>query len=149
MRPEDAPALVDLFGRLSSETVRRRFFGPRKMMSLEEAQRIAGADHSAHEAVVAFELSAPERVIAIGRYECVAPGTAEVSFTVEDAYQGHGLGKRLLDWLVEVARARGLRALQGAVLPENTRMLQLLRTHGYGADLRFADGMVVFEIPLR
>jgi acetyltransferase len=52
---------------------------------------------------------------------------AEFAIVVADAWQGRGIGKRLLGELVDVARRRGLKRLYGDILGTNRPMLELVR----------------------
>jgi acetyltransferase len=50
---------------------------------------------------------------------------------VTDAWQRHGLGRQLMELLIEVARARGLNAMVGHVLANNKSMLELCTDLGF------------------
>jgi acetyltransferase len=65
---------------------------------------------------------------------------------IADRYQGHGLGRLLLDRLIEAARQAGLRWLTGEVLANNQRMLNLLRHSGWAVRLRPSCGVVLVEV---
>ncbi len=59
------------------------------------------------------------------------PQRAEVTFTVEDRFQGLGLGGLLLERVAIAARDSGIRTLEADVLPENERMLRTFAGSGY------------------
>jgi L-amino acid N-acyltransferase YncA len=67
---------------------------------------------------------------------------------VEDRWQGRGLGLALTRRLIEAALKRSVRSFTGIVLPENTRMLHLLRDLGLPERLRHEDGTDYVEIDL-
>jgi ribosomal protein S18 acetylase RimI-like enzyme len=73
---------------------------------------------------------------------------AEYAAEVEDRWQGRGLGLALTRHLIEAALKRGVRTFTGIVLPENTRMLHLLRDLGLPERLRYEDGTDYVEIDL-
>jgi len=52
---------------------------------------------------------------------------AEAAVVVRDDYQGQGIGSRLLEELITLARLLGVRRLFAYVQPDNQRILQLLR----------------------
>lgn len=54
----------------------------------------------------------------------------ELAFSVEEHYQGLGIGSRLCTRVFNFARNRGIRKLYMVTLSENSRMLRLARTHG-------------------
>ena len=56
---------------------------------------------------------------------------AEVALLVSDASSGQGLGKRLMESLLALAREQGLARLDGLVLCKNSAMLKLVRALGF------------------
>ena len=60
-------------------------------------------------------------MIAVGRYDVVEPGEAEVAFLVEDQHQGRGIGQLLLEHLAQAGRERGIERFVAEVLPDNQR----------------------------
>ena len=78
----------------------------------------------------------PPRIVADARYVRLRdqPDEAEFAIAVADDWQSLGLGRTLMHRLARHARRQGIRALVGDVLPENRRMLVLMR--GLGASTR-------------
>lgn len=74
------------------------------------------------------------------------PDRAEFALVVADRYQGRGLGRVLLDQLVEAAQRGGIGWLTAEVLAENHRMLSLLRHSPYPVSLRLSYGVVLAEL---
>ena len=58
-------------------------------------------------------------MIAVGRYDVVEPGEAEVAFLVEDEHQGRGIAQLLLEHLAQAGRERGVERFVAEVLPDN------------------------------
>jgi RimJ/RimL family protein N-acetyltransferase len=133
IRDDDVHRLRRLFYRLSPETVYRRFFQPVKQPSEKLLHHLAEVDHELRQAIVA-ELD--DEIIAVVRYDrSTAADVAEVAVLVEDAWQGHGLGRRLLRRLAVDALEHGVADLTATVLGENQRALRLAHhvapgTHG-------------------
>jgi GNAT superfamily N-acetyltransferase len=145
IRPEDADGLVDLFGRLSRETVRRRFFTGAKEADPQEAAHFATVDGSDRLALVATAFPPPsgaDVIVAVARYDRTEPDQAEAALLVQDSYQGRGLGRILLRRLVQLAHARGIRELHALLLPENVRALRLLETSGHPLAVRREEGLL-------
>ncbi len=69
---------------------------------------------------------------------------AEAAFSVETAYQDHGLGTELMGRVIRAARNRGVNLLYMSCLASNGRMQAIARKHD--ADLRFEMGEVIGEI---
>lgn len=149
VRPEDAPALRRLVGRLSEQTVRLRFFGPLKELSEEQARHFAEVDGRDRFALVALDPEDEGEIVAVVRYDR-EQGTdrAEYAAVVEDRLQGRGLGIGLTRCLIEAARERGIEHLYALVLPENRGMLRLLRSLDLPENVRWEDGLEHVDISL-
>jgi len=145
LRADDAPRLVDLFKRLSPETIRRRFLRARTSCEPAEAEALAAVDQVRRVAIALVSGRAADAdIVAVGRFHADADdGTAELSLLVEDAYQHHGLGRRLLRELLVEAHRRRLRALDGYVLFDNAPLLHLLRTSGRPLEVAWHGGDVL------
>ena len=128
IRPDDLDAMMDMWRRLSPETIRMRFFGPRGMNE-RQMRYFTELDYRNRFALVA---ETGGRIVGVGRFDRLpkAPKTAEFALLVEDAAQGRGIGTALLRSLVEPAEVRGIRHFVGEVLSENRRMLGVLRDAG-------------------
>lgn len=74
------------------------------------------------------------------------PGSraGELSLTVERAWQNQGLGTRLLERALRIARNRGFRSLYLLCLPENAKMQHIARK--FGDRVSFEDGDVEVRI---
>ena len=141
---EDAPRLIDLCRRVSPETRRRRFLRSTARCDVTEAERLAAVDQVERVALAAVSDPAPEApIVAVGRLHADGSDRAEIGLLVEDAYQHVGLGRLLLNRLLDEASRRGLRALDGYVLYDNRPMLQLLRTSGRHIEVRWDGGDVL------
>ncbi len=69
---------------------------------------------------------------------------AEAAFSIETAYQDHGLGSELMGRVIRAARNRGIHLLYMSCLASNAKMQAIARKHE--AELRFEMGEVVGEI---
>ena len=69
---------------------------------------------------------------------------AEAAFSVEAAFQDHGIGSDLMGRVIRAARNRGIQRLWMSCLAENSKMQAIARKHE--ADLRFEYGEVIGEI---
>jgi GNAT superfamily N-acetyltransferase len=145
---DDRQAYVEAFATLSPASRYMRFAAPKPRLTPADLDRLLDIDHDRHEALVAFECDSG-RPVGVGRYVRLPdrPDAAEVALTVLDAWQGNGVGARLLDELTMRATERGLTLLRAEVLRTNVRALALLRHAGWRVFA--ADGlMATLERPL-
>jgi len=129
IRADDAPRLVEYYGRLSAHTAYQRFFTVMKRLPPDWARLHSAVDYRTQLALLAERgpREQPE-LIAVARYEPTDdPDTVEVAFVVQDAWQGRGLGTTMLEALLAAAAARGITLFRAYVLADNPRMLDLLR----------------------
>src|SRR5919201_5885175 len=97
LEPTDRQALLDGFERLSPTSRYMRFAGPKPRLTGADLRSLLDIDHRDREALVAYE-RASRRPVAVARYVrlAVEPSVADVAITVVDAWQGRGVGARLL-----------------------------------------------------
>ncbi len=62
---------------------------------------------------------------------CVYVGVAEVSVYVSDKARGKGIGKQLLQKLIEESEANGIWTLQAGIFPENTPSIKIHEACGF------------------
>jgi RimJ/RimL family protein N-acetyltransferase len=115
----------------------------------QQAHYFTGVDGFDRFALVALDPAAPTEIIAVVRYDR-DPGTnrAEYAAVVADRWQGRGLGVELTRRLIDDAVERGVQSLYALVLPENVRMLSLLRDLGLPERVHFEDGIERVELTL-
>lgn len=143
IRPDDAPRLCALYDRLSTATAYQRFFTVLHRLPPDWARVFATVDYHHRLALVA-ERDAGGELIGVGRYESKGPAEVpEVAFVVQDAWQGKGLGRLLLQDLLAAGAARGLRRFRAHVLADNARMLDLLARFADVLETRMEDGVKV------
>ena len=143
IRPDDKPLLAAAHGRLSPETVHRRFLAAKPRLTQAELRYLTEVDGHDHVALVAVPEDDPSRIIAVGRFirDPADPELAEFAIVVGDPYQRRGLGTALARSLAEEARGRGIRRLRAITLPENVAARRLIATITRGlADERTSQG---------
>ncbi len=132
LHPDDRNAMLAAIGQTSSQSLRRRFFVPKKGFSEQEMAFFLNIDFDSHVALVAeINVDGHPAIAGGGRYIVVQPGQAEIAFIVVDAYQGQGIGTMLMRHLAVLARHAGLKELIAEVLPENAAMLKVFEKFGF------------------
>jgi RimJ/RimL family protein N-acetyltransferase len=145
IRPNDRDEVRQAFDRLSGESRYMRFMSHVKELSPPMLERTVNPQEARELGLVA-EVGAPDGIdiVAGARYFVEVDGeTCEFAVTVADDWQGVGLASRLLRELIDAARARGLRHMEGYVLAGNTGMLNLARRLGFSVKADPHDATVV------
>ena len=143
--PADADRLLAFHGRLSERTRYFRYFGPYPRIPQRDLVRFTTVDHHDRVALVAV---LGDDIVAVGRYERLDEGSAEVAFVVEDAHQGRGLGSILLEHLAAAAKENGLSRFVAEVLAENGQMVRVFRDAGYRVSRAFEEGVLHLEFAI-
>ena len=142
MRPDDKERLVKAFLHLQPQTIRMRFFYAKRSLSEDDLRWLDEISHGNHVGLVATVPSGCEElIIGEGSYAVLGP-TAEIGFTVAEAWQGRGIASRLLQHLASIARGQGVAEFEAYVLPENAPMLAVFRGSGLPMTTRYAEGLV-------
>jgi acetyltransferase len=134
IKPEDAPLLVELFDTLSPTSIYYRFFGPLKALPHSMLVRFTQVDYDREIDMVALEKinGDKERMIATARVMSDPDGkSAEFAILVGDPWHGKGVGAKLLERCLAIAKERGIETVWGIVLHENTGMRALARKLGF------------------
>jgi GNAT superfamily N-acetyltransferase len=132
LHKDDREDMLAAVRRTSGASLQRRFFAIKRGFSDAETAFFMDIDFENHVALVAL-LAEDGRLVIVGggRYVLVKDGEAELAFLVIDPYQGHGIGRLLMEHLIAIAREKGLRVLTAEVLPENAAMLRLFNDFGF------------------
>jgi len=149
IQPDDAQMLQALVHNLSPESRYFRFVSHMSELPPSMLARFTLIDYDREMALVAVfkqrvagadgEITETERIVGVSRY-ITNPDRAscEFSLVVADDFNGKGMGSRLMDSIMEVARDKGLAEIEGLVLANNGGMLRLMR--GLGFELKpFAE----------
>jgi acetyltransferase len=133
IRPEDAE-IEDTFVRnLSAESKYFRFMQSLQELTPEMLVRFTQIDYDREMAFIATtEIAGKEAEIAVGRYVTNPDGkSCEFAIVVGDDWRRLGIGTRIMMALLEVAKSKGLKTMEGEILTENTKMLSLARKLGF------------------
>ena len=149
LRPEDRAELEAAAGRLSDESIYRRFFTLKRRFSEREAEYYTHVDFVQHVALAAvLREQGRERIVGTARYVVSEPGAAEVAFVVDDAHQGQGIGSRLMRHLAGIAREAGLQRLVAEVLAANAPMLRMFEKSGLRARTKRERDVLLLTLDL-
>ncbi|MGI9213149.1 MAG: GNAT family N-acetyltransferase, partial [Methylococcaceae bacterium] len=141
IRPEDADREQTFVRGLSGEARFFRFMDTLQELSHDMLIRLTQPDYNRELALIATVMTDDEeQQIGVARYFTNPDGhSAEFALVIADAWQGKGLGSRLMTSLIEAAREKGFRYLEGEVLTRNTRMLKLMHRLGFNTQIHSDD----------
>lgn len=148
--PADLDLLVDLHGRLSDETLFKRFLRPYRP-TVRDIAFITNLPQSQGAAVMATTTSRQrEMAIGLAYYvieDSAQPVTAEPAFVVDDWYQGQGIGTKLFAALRQTAVAQKIKAFNAVMHPANSSMMRIFQRSGL--PLRQCRGYGEREVHIR
>jgi acetyltransferase len=134
---------------LSRETRYNRLLGGAINISRAYIEQLTTIDYSRNMALAAVVMTENSEVlIGVARYVMDASSTdvpppCEFAIVVADAWQGRGIGRLLMEKLIEVARSRGVRQLFGEILATNHGMLVMMKKLGFRVERHPGDATVL------
>lgn len=138
----DALPIAGTFHLLHEDEIRRRFLHPVKALSDDYLMRLTQPDPETDFVVVAAEPFEPGAALigAVARLSLDDNGgRAEFGILVSHFVTGLGLGKILMDRLVEWCKEHHVRHLWGDVLDNNQTMLKLAESMGFTRESRHSE----------
>ena len=151
IRPEDGPAHVEFFSALTDDDVRYRMFVRVRELNPSQLARFTQIDYDREMAFIATR-PGPDgvaRTLGVARVVADPDNTeAEFAVTVRSDLKGHGLGRILMEKLIAYCRARGTGAVVGEALPQNTRVLALVKKLGFQVTTSAEGDTLALRLPL-
>jgi RimJ/RimL family protein N-acetyltransferase len=140
----DKPRLAAALGRLSAQSIRRRFLAAKPSLSHAELRYLTEVDGTDHLALVAFLEDDPERVAGVARCVRLEPGgdVAEFAIVVGDPVQRLGLGRVLATELADAACRVGIRRFAATTLVDNEAVQHLMEAFATRLEQNGAAGGV-------
>jgi acetyltransferase len=139
-----------MFQSFSEEAIRYRFFQLLKDTPHEVRVRYCNIDYDREIAIVA-ELSEEnrKRILGVGRLSIEPDGkTGELAFIIGDQWQGQGLGTKVVDYVLEIAKDMSVETVYAIMLPDNQRALTLTKKMGFKLEY-LSDGTVKGVLDLK
>ena len=151
IRPEDAE-LVQAFVRgLSEESKYFRFMNSMQELTETMLVRFTQIDYNKELALIAVAVEQDKEIeLGVARYAINPDGdSCEFALVVADNITGKGLGQKLMVSLMEAARSKGLKTIEGEVLNNNHNMLKLMARLGFASKTSDEDpGILKVSKPL-
>ena len=138
--PEDYQAVRRLHEEMSPDNLYFRFFTASRISAEREARRVCTEGNPG---LVALLGLLGDDLAGVASYELTSDGAAaEVALAVADGRHRRGIATLLLEHLVSLARARGVKAFVAEVLPDNYPVLRVLSDSGLAMRRRSGGGIV-------
>ncbi len=158
IRPTDDAALGELISSLDTDDARMRFFGTMRGLPPSQLARFTQIDYDREMALVAVErivqgndgnIGSPRL---LGEVRVVADPdnhAADFAIVVRSGLKGKGLGRLLLQNIIDYARQRGITELRGETFAENLRMQRLAEQLGFVLSNSSDPGTVNLRLTLQ
>jgi acetyltransferase len=133
IKPEDEPMWLEMFQKFSEQSIRYRFFQIIKDTPHEVRVRYSNIDYDREIGIVA-ELKEDQQRKILGVVRLIIEPdekTGEIAFIVADPWQGLGLGSKMVDYMIEICKDKGLETVYAFMLPDNRRAINLLKKMGF------------------
>ncbi|CAG7857435.1 Peptidyl-lysine N-acetyltransferase Pat [biofilm metagenome] len=129
IRPEDAEIEQEFVRNLSEEPRYFRFMNSVQELSESMLARFTQIDYSREMALIAVTVQQGKEIeLGVTRYTINPDGeSCEFALVVADCMRGKGLGRLLMINLMDIARSKGLKIMEGDVLNNNHNMLKLMQ----------------------
>ncbi len=133
VRPEDANLVQRFVHDMSDESKYFRFMNSVHELTEAMLAKLTQIDYSREMALIAVMTEHDQEIqLGVARYAINPDGdSCEFALAIADSMQGKGLGQKLMLSLMEAARLKGLRSIEGEVLSNNHNMLKLMSRIGF------------------
>lgn len=147
IRPEDETLEARMLDYISTNSLYYRFFGYVPKITHEWLSRFTHIDYDREMAIIA-EIDRGDQKEMIGVVRIIEDAwgeSAEYAILVADQWQGKGLGRMMTEYIIEIARQRGIEHLVASVLPSNTGMIHLFESFKFRFD---KSNLEIYEVEL-
>ncbi|MDE1222784.1 bifunctional acetate--CoA ligase family protein/GNAT family N-acetyltransferase [Vibrio aestuarianus] len=140
--PEDEPQHAEFIHNVSKEDLYKRFFSDVGEFNHEALANFTQIDYDREMAFVAVDSNDGEgKIIGVSRALINPENTdAEFAILIRSDLKGNGLGKILLQKVIDYCRLKGTVQISGMTMPTNRGMLTLAQKLGFEVDIHFEDG---------
>lgn len=141
IRPEDAVLTQEFVHNLSEASRYARFMNSVQELSESMLVRFTQIDYSREMALLAVtDIKDKEVELGVARF-AINPDaeSCEFALVVADSMHGKGLGNKLMIALMDAARSKGLKSMEGEVLKDNASMLKLMTRLGFSIETSTED----------
>jgi acetyltransferase len=150
LQQDDRQREVEFITSQSERTRYYRLMTPLKFVPPHLLDQLMDIDYDRRMAfIAAAEQEGCDPFAGVARYgETDRPDTVEFAVVVGDRWQRQGIARLLIAELLRFARWRGIRKVEGIVLPDNLPMIELAKSLGFQVRHDYAQHVVVISLEL-
>jgi RimJ/RimL family protein N-acetyltransferase len=130
LRAGERRPVLEVFEGLSDRSKRSRFLGAKPRLLESDVRHFVDVGCCGREAVVAHDADTGQFVGLARFVKDEGASEAEIAFEVVDAWQGYGIGRRLVTELAAKARRQGILRFRAVTSPDNGAAIALVRGLG-------------------
>jgi len=152
IRPEDGAQHVTFFNALDPEDVRFRMFIRTRELQAAQLARLTQIDYDREMAFIAVRKKDDGVWETLGVARAVSDPdniTTEFAIIVRSDLKGQGLGRILMDKLIDYCRSRDTLEMVGEALAENTGILKMVNKLGFKVERIPDSGTIAFRLDLK
>ena len=144
IKSSDEDMMRRLFYDFPDESKYLRYFAKVSIMPHREMQKYVNIDYVSTLSIVGvLKRDRAETIVAEARYSYDANEQSyEMAFIVDERYQNRGVSSFMLNYLLKIAKERGIQTLSASVLPQNEKMLKVFQKAGIQPTSKYEDGVV-------
>ena len=150
IKPSDEDMMRRLFYGFSDESKYMRYLTPVRIMPHATMQPYVQIDYHAVLSIVGtIQHKGGERIIAEARYALDDERDQyEVAFIVDEEFQGMGIATFMFNYLINIARERGIKTFYAMMMPQNRAMARVFESSQVKPEIAESDEEVEFIFQL-
>jgi acetyltransferase len=133
IRAEDEELERELLENLSDQSLYFRFFSAGIKVTHQMLSRFTNIDYDREMAVVAeYTQSDGKHIAGVVRLALSSDRKeGEYAIAIRDDWHGRGIGGKMTDYILEIARIRNILRIHATVLSDNNPMIRLFESRGF------------------
>ncbi|PMH21000.1 bifunctional acetate--CoA ligase family protein/GNAT family N-acetyltransferase [Vibrio breoganii] len=146
IRPEDEPLHAQFINNVSKEDLYKRFFSD---VGEFDHQALANLTQIDYDREMALVLEKESQIIGVVRaITDIRSNSAEFAVLIRSDMKGQGLGRILMQAIIDYCRDKGIARIEGMTMPSNKGMVTLAQKLGFSAHVDFEEGVVEMALTL-
>jgi len=139
IKPEDEPLWQEMFQSFSEESLHCRFFQIIKDTPNEVRARYCNIDYDREMAIVAeITENNHKKILGVVRLSLeLDRKNGEIAFIIADPWQGLGLGTKMVNYMIEICKDKGVETIYAIILGDNYRAINLMKKIGF--NIKYLD----------